>query len=696
LPQAYAIRPLLIGATLAAWDAMNACTHCKSALPPLFMGEKCPNCGGALAPRTGRRPIALSPFGSSPSERPARISDRAPALVGSDDRWDLSDPAPSDDASRAPTADAVAEKNKAPPVAPSPPAVAPAVTPGATPSSAGVPGGPKRRPFASTMNLAPGDFRSAPTAVGNAPIDATLAMGRLDAEGAAQRLSAPSPTPEERPRRATPDLAVPVAPSPANASASAPSTGLPASVGVPPPSARGRAATLVQAPLRVAAPTAPSEPEKKPDPAPAPARRMAAQTLTLQHAPQLQVEPAPAVEPAPPENARAPESAAPRPRRAAAQTLVGGIGIAPPVAKEVPAPREPSSGTNAPAAVAPVAAPPVTVESEVARVSAVEPVEPSHAIVPPPTAADPARTFEPTPSRGLERTRDATPSTGLSRADSTGQRISQAPAGISQRQKPVLASDVLREDLCPSEPASGALRVVVGTFGAALLACAALGFRDVLSAATWAIPGVTALVVAMLPTSYATRALIAFAPSVAALVMQAVAVPGATTASGLVFSATACGLPAALLFRARFRASRRARWFVSLAIVIGVAWLLLPHGGALLGSGAVGQTWTAGHAPALVLAGVLLVSLLAFMGSNTTAGCDAWAALAIGWSAFAPLVASMPAGSWGASVRLESVLFGLSTGALSAIAAMSAASLAAVYLRPREPSTGIGAAAVVG
>jgi hypothetical protein len=253
----------------------------------------------------------------------------------------------------------------------------------------------------------------------------------------------------------------------------------------------------------------------------------------------------------------------------------------------------------------------------------------------------------------------------------------------------VLASDVLREDLVPLEPGARELRVISGVAGAILVALAAFSMRDPSQALAFAIPGLTAACVALLPVSYGTRALLAFAPACTALLMQSLTFPGTHVAAGLAFVLTGAGLPAALFYRSFFRASRRARGFVAAALLVAIVWLQLPGGGALFdeGSGA----WAVAHAPAIALIGISLLSLLAFMGADTTAGCRAWATLAIAWAGFVAFAHHAAHGvtpsGWGAWSSAAA------TTALSAISALSGAALLALYARPTEPRTGIGAAA---
>ena len=51
------------------------------------------------------------------------------------------------------------------------------------------------------------------------------------------------------------------------------------------------------------------------------------------------------------------------------------------------------------------------------------------------------------------------------------------------------------------------------------------------------------------------------------------------------------------------------------------------------------------------------------------------------------------AGSWRAVLRIDTALSAATVWALASIASVCAATLAAVYVRPREPETGIGVAA---
>ena len=251
----------------------------------------------------------------------------------------------------------------------------------------------------------------------------------------------------------------------------------------------------------------------------------------------------------------------------------------------------------------------------------------------------------------------------------------------TSRHRQVLASDVLREDLAPQEPASQTMRIVLAVAGALITALAVRSFADFSQALAWAIPGLTALVVALAPISYGTRALLAFAPASTALATQALAFPGTRVPAAIAFVATAGFLPAALFFRSFFRASRRARAFV--------VRYLNRLSDALFEAG--NGVWAIVHAPAIALIGVSLLSLLAFMGADTTAGCRAWATLAIAWAGFVGFAHHAP--HVGLSGIYAAWANGIATASLAAISAITGAALLALYARPREPRTGIGAAA---
>lgn len=198
----------------------------------------------------------------------------------------------------------------------------------------------------------------------------------------------------------------------------------------------------------------------------------------------------------------------------------------------------------------------------------------------------------------------------------------------------VLASEALKEDLAPIEPGRGAGRLAIG--GVAIsLAFLGLALRHGVgrgtlpadaSSVTLAAAG-AGLAVAGLPFSYSLRA------AAAATLGLALIGLGADGAGPLVIARSGSDLarllalaflPGALLFRARYRAYRRARWVLVSALLIA-----LPF--------AIDRTLAVANAgqPFLVRAGavadivIVLSGLFGFMGDDTTGGSSVWAALVI-------------------------------------------------------------------
>ena len=211
---------------------------------------------------------------------------------------------------------------------------------------------------------------------------------------------------------------------------------------------------------------------------------------------------------------------------------------------------------------------------------------------------------------------------------------------------PVLASDILRDEVAPRQPAKRALRVALVAF-AATFATGALAARGFL--------GPVHIAGALAPRSRPRRrsspcsrrssrsgtrrarssprspaACRSRPPRIAAGPMAALGAPspgeagsGVTRVAAYVTLATV--LPAALVFRARYRAYRGARTLLAIALVLSLPALAL-LGASALGAGADVVTrvlsWTALAAAA--------ASTLGFMGPETTAGCMQWAAILVG------------------------------------------------------------------
>ncbi len=188
--------------------------------------------------------------------------------------------------------------------------------------------------------------------------------------------------------------------------------------------------------------------------------------------------------------------------------------------------------------------------------------------------------------------------------------------------KPLLASEALMEDLAPVEPAARAARAWCAGVGAASLLFGALPLVGLLPGGTqaaipWLVTGVIAVVAGVLPVTYRLRAV---AMVVLGLLSGIVALQGAGgalmqadggAAWALARLVAAVALPAALLFRARYRAYAGARVFLGTALFMS-----LPFGVHTVLSlfGAMGVA-TAGAVAVLF---VLLGSFAGFMGAETT------------------------------------------------------------------------------
>ncbi len=202
--------------------------------------------------------------------------------------------------------------------------------------------------------------------------------------------------------------------------------------------------------------------------------------------------------------------------------------------------------------------------------------------------------------------------------------------------KPLLASEALREELAPAEPARSSARwwllgtsavlALVGLamrFGAGLPEVRADGATIAFSAA-----GATAAV-AVLPFPYALRAGMALILGTAlmALGLRAAGPLAGLGADGgelrdlarLMVLAT---LPPALLFRSSYRAYPTARWILAVALVVCAPFVVISVALALDPSAAMAL-----RAASVFSVIAITCSLTGFMGAGTTAGTGVWAAL---------------------------------------------------------------------
>jgi len=212
------------------------------------------------------------------------------------------------------------------------------------------------------------------------------------------------------------------------------------------------------------------------------------------------------------------------------------------------------------------------------------------------------------------------------------QPISIAP--LPPIKPPVLASDILREEVAPIAPAQRAVRIWLVGFAMAfaLVAVASrLGFgppsRNVFNGSL--ATAVVALLAALLPAPYAARASLAI---IAGLVPLALGAMGEGPLAAVGFQGHLAGaaglvlitlLPGALFFRARYRAFRAARVILAVTLLLSLPAMV----GLVLGAIADGEI-----VPRIMGGATLLATLTAFfgfMGEETTGGCGRWALLII-------------------------------------------------------------------
>jgi hypothetical protein len=201
---------------------------------------------------------------------------------------------------------------------------------------------------------------------------------------------------------------------------------------------------------------------------------------------------------------------------------------------------------------------------------------------------------------------------------------------------PLLASDILREEIAPLAPARFALRALLVPLAAGFAGC------GVACLAGWVTPSdhlwvsgafVTAAAAALAglaPAPYAARAGLATIAALLPLVLGArgqaalacLAFDGRREAAAGVVLATL--LPAALFFRSQYRAFLAARVVLAGALVLsGPAAFFFAR-----------QTLAEGTPLALrvidgLMMGATLTSLGGFLGPETTGACTAWGALVL-------------------------------------------------------------------
>jgi hypothetical protein len=207
-------------------------------------------------------------------------------------------------------------------------------------------------------------------------------------------------------------------------------------------------------------------------------------------------------------------------------------------------------------------------------------------------------------------------------------------APVPSIQAPILASDILREEVAPLAPASSTMRrcLVLLAAGFALLAGASLG--GLVPAAPLAVSAslVTAAAAALAwpsPVPYWARAGLATLAGLLPLVLGVdgkgpLALMGSAQGelqarAGLVLVTV---LPAALFFRAQYRAFLAARGFLVVALVLAAPSVFFLGQGALAGDTGVGL-----RIADVLLVMAVLASFAGFLGPETTGACTIWGAV---------------------------------------------------------------------
>jgi hypothetical protein len=202
----------------------------------------------------------------------------------------------------------------------------------------------------------------------------------------------------------------------------------------------------------------------------------------------------------------------------------------------------------------------------------------------------------------------------------------------SRPPRPILASEILRRELAPTTPASRLSRA-----GAALLGMGGAAAVPWLAAdAELALPVAGALLLVgllgILPASYGTRAaaLVVLSASTGALIVLRQRTNGDPLESVLLRGGVVI-LATALWFRSWHRGSVLARLLVLMGMGVCAAWLW--RAGALRGLTSLPMDWQL-WAPRVLdapLGLLLMLSLLALMGSESTGGCAVWATALLAW-----------------------------------------------------------------
>jgi hypothetical protein len=244
---------------------------------------------------------------------------------------------------------------------------------------------------------------------------------------------------------------------------------------------------------------------------------------------------------------------------------------------------------------------------------------------------------EPAPVLPLHRKNDGTASQRSKEADTAELQSGAVRGSVPDRDTslptmpipagpPILASDLLREQMRPTSPGESALRrttVMLGVIGA--LGALLTGGMHPLTAVSLALL-ITMATLALTPMSYRGRAIALFLMgSVATGVALWQQVLQGIAPEGIILGGATILLSGSLLFRAYYRGARIARAMVTCGVLALGFWFFASGGHeSLFTLGGAWQSW----APAVthMTFGLLgLLSLMAFMDDSTRGGSHVWA-----------------------------------------------------------------------